>query len=70
MTGRTELLTDAINAKDGPIIESHSPLARFLMLALETSDGFNELLALFDGPQEHVARRLAGLRGRRGCTGQ
>jgi hypothetical protein len=30
------------------------------MRALETSDGINELLALFDGAQENAARRLAG----------
>jgi hypothetical protein len=60
MTDRTKPLRVAIDDGAGPIVLSHSPLARFLMRALETSDGINELLALFDGPQENVARRLAG----------
>jgi hypothetical protein len=60
MTERTKPLRVAIDDGAGPIVLSHSPLARFLMRALETSDGINELLALFDGPQENVARRLPG----------
>jgi hypothetical protein len=56
MTERTKPLIAAI---DGHIAVPHSPLAHFLVGALETADGINELLALFDGPQENVARRLA-----------
>jgi hypothetical protein len=51
MAGRTKPLRAAI--------EVGGPIVRFLMRALETSDGINELLALFDGPQENVARRVA-----------
>jgi hypothetical protein len=53
VTERKKPLRVAIDAEGGPIV-------RFLMRALETSDGISELLALFDGPQENVARRLAG----------
>jgi hypothetical protein len=53
MTERKKPLRVAIDAEGGPIV-------RFLLQALETSDGISELLALFDGPQENVARRLAG----------
>jgi hypothetical protein len=60
MTERTKPLRVAIDDGAGPIVLSHSPLARFLMRALETSDDINELLALFDGPQENVARRISG----------
>jgi hypothetical protein len=60
MTERTKPLRVAIETEGGPIVLSHSPLARFLMRALESSDGINELLALFDGSQENVARRVAG----------
>ena len=52
MNERTKPLRVAIDAEGGP-------LARFLMRSLETSDGINGLLALFDGPEEEVARRLA-----------
>jgi hypothetical protein len=38
---------------------SASLLARFLMRELESSDSINNLLALFDAPQQSVARRLA-----------
>jgi hypothetical protein len=62
MTERTKPLRVAIDDGAGPIVVSHSPLARFLMRALETSDGINELLALFDGAQENAARRLADCR--------
>ncbi len=34
-------------------------LARLLMRELESSDGINDLLALFDAPQQSLARRLA-----------
>ena len=60
MTDRTESLRVAIDAENGPIVASESLLARFLIRELETSNGINELLALFDGPQQSVARRLAG----------
>jgi hypothetical protein len=59
MTDRTELVGVAIDAEDGPMIASGSLLARFLIRELESSDGISELLALFDGPQQCVARRLA-----------
>jgi hypothetical protein len=52
MTERTKPLRVAI--------ETEGPTVRFLMRALETSDRINELLALFDGPPENVARRLTG----------
>jgi hypothetical protein len=60
MTDRTERLKIAIDAENRPIVASESLLARFLMRELESSDGINDLLALFDGPQQSVARRLAG----------
>jgi hypothetical protein len=60
MTDWTESLGVAIEADCGPIVASESLLARFLIRGLETSDGISELLALFDGPQQSVARRLAG----------
>jgi hypothetical protein len=59
MTDRTELLGVAIAAKDGSIVESGSLLARFLIREFESSHDIIELLALFDGPQQSVARRLA-----------
>src|SRR5271156_5278619 len=59
MVSRTEQLSAAIGPDDGPIVASESPLARFLMRELETSDGINDLLALFDAPQQSVAQRLA-----------
>jgi hypothetical protein len=60
MADRTKSLRLAIDAEDGPIVVSESLLARFLIRELETSDSANELLGLFDGPQQSVARRLAG----------
>jgi hypothetical protein len=60
MIDRTEPLKVAIDAENGPIVASESLLARFLIGKLESSDGINNLLGLFDGPQEFVARRLAG----------
>jgi hypothetical protein len=60
MIDRTEPLKVAIDAENGPIVASESLLARFLIRKLESSDGMDSLLALFDGPQEIVARRLAG----------
>jgi hypothetical protein len=53
MTEWAKPLRAAIDADGGPIV-------RFMLRALETSDGINEVLALFDGPQENVARRVAG----------
>jgi hypothetical protein len=44
---------------DGPIVASESLLARFLTRELESSDGINDLLALFDAPKQSLARRLA-----------
>jgi hypothetical protein len=60
MIDRTEPLKVAIDAENGPIVASESLLARFLIRKLESSDGMDSLLTLFDGPQEIVARRLAG----------
>jgi hypothetical protein len=65
MTERTKPLRVAIDDGAGPIVVSHSPLARFLMRALETSDGINELLALFDRAQENAGAASCGLHGRR-----
>jgi hypothetical protein len=59
MTERAKPLRVAIDAEDGPTVVSHSTLAGFLIRTLEMSDDINELLALFDGPQENVARRAA-----------
>ncbi len=42
-----------------------SPLTRFLVRELETSDGTNNLLALFDGWQQNLARRIAALAARK-----
>jgi hypothetical protein len=60
MTDRTESLRVAISAEEGPTVAPESLLARFLIGELETSNGINELLELFDGLQQSVARRLAG----------
>jgi hypothetical protein len=62
MTDQTEPLGIAIDAEYAPIARSESLLARFLMRELQCSDSINDLLALFDGPQQSVARRLAGCR--------
>jgi hypothetical protein len=58
---RTKPLGVAIDPDGGP-------LTRFLMRALESSDGINEILALLDGPHENVARRLAGCTAADGRT--
>ena len=58
MVSRSEPLGVAIDTDDGPE-SSESLLARFLMRELESSDGINDLLALFDAPQQSLARRLA-----------
>ena len=55
MTDRTGALRVAVDAEDGL-----TPLARFLIWELESSDDINGLLALFDGPEQSVASRLAG----------
>jgi hypothetical protein len=59
MTDRTEPLGVVINAEDRLMAVSGSLLARFLLRELESSAGISELLALFDGAQQSVARRLA-----------
>jgi hypothetical protein len=58
MVSRTEPLV-AIDPDDGTIVESESLLACFLMRKLESSEDVNDLLVLFDAPQQSVARRLA-----------
>jgi hypothetical protein len=60
MADRTEPLRVVIGPEDRPIVASESLLARFLIRELETTNGTSELLGLFDGPQQSVARRLAG----------
>ena len=60
MVSRIEPLSAAVGTDDVPNLPSQSLLARFLMRELESSDCINDLLALFDGPKESVARRLAG----------
>jgi hypothetical protein len=69
MTDRTESLRVAI-AEDGPRAAPESLLARFLIRQLETSDDINKLLSLFDGPQQSVARRLAGRTAADGIRGR
>jgi hypothetical protein len=59
MVSRTEPVSIAIDPDNGPRVTSSSLLARFLMRELESSDSINDLLALFDAPQQSVARRLA-----------
>jgi hypothetical protein len=56
MVGR---ISFAIDPDDGLLVARDSLLARFLMGELESAEGTNNLLALFDGPQQNVARRLA-----------
>jgi hypothetical protein len=56
----TEPLKVVIDAENGPIVASESLLARFLIRELESTGRISNLLALFDGPQQIVARRLAG----------
>jgi hypothetical protein len=50
---RKETLTVATDVEGGPLFG-------FLVRALESHDSIGDLLALLDGPNEHVARRLAG----------
>jgi hypothetical protein len=59
MVDKAEPLRIASDPDDRPIVELESLLARFLIQELESSDDINDLLALFDGPQQSVARRLA-----------
>jgi hypothetical protein len=59
MVSRAEPVSIANDPDDGPRVASSSPLARFLMRELESSDSINDLLALFDALQQSVARRLA-----------
>jgi hypothetical protein len=59
MVSRTEPVSIANDPDDGPRMASSSLLARFLMRELESSDSINDLLVLFDAPQQSVARRLA-----------
>jgi hypothetical protein len=59
MTDRKGLLRVPIDTEDRPIVASESLLARFLMRELESSDGTNQLLTLFEGSQQSVARRLS-----------
>jgi hypothetical protein len=54
MIERTKPLLAAIDRHAH--VSFHSPLTQFLVRTLETADGINELLALFDGPEENVAR--------------
>jgi hypothetical protein len=48
----------ATNEDHGPVVGLESLVARFLLKELEASDRIDDLLALFDGPQHRVARRL------------
>jgi hypothetical protein len=66
----TEPLKVAIDAENGPIAACESLVARFLIRELESSEGINDLLALFDGPQQSVARRLAGCTAADGIRGR
>ena len=58
MVSRSEPGSVAIDPDDRPSVPSEPLLARFLMRELESSDGINDLLALFDGPKQSLARRL------------
>jgi hypothetical protein len=59
MVSPIEPVSIALDPDDGPRVASASLLARFLMRELESSESINDLLALFDAPQQSVARRLA-----------
>jgi hypothetical protein len=59
MVDKAEPLRTASDPDDRPIVEFESLLARFLIQELESSDHINDLLALFEGSQQSVARRLA-----------
>jgi hypothetical protein len=59
MVDKAEPLSIASDPDNRPIVELESLLARFLIQELESSDDINDLLALFEGPQQRVARRLA-----------
>jgi hypothetical protein len=60
MNDRTEPTRGAVDVEIGPIVASEPLLARFLIGELESSDYINNLLALFDEPQEILVRRVAG----------
>ena len=55
MTDGTKPFRVAVNTEDRLVV-AQSLVARFLMRRLESSDGINELLKLFEGPQQGVAR--------------
>jgi hypothetical protein len=61
MVDRSEPLRIAIDPDYGLIVAAESLLARFLLHELKSSHGFNDLLALFDGP----AKRGTAARGPR-----
>ena len=63
MVGQTEPRNIAIDLDEATAYES--PLTRFLVRELETSDGTKNLLALFDGSQQNLARRIAALAARK-----
>jgi hypothetical protein len=64
MVSQTEPLSVEIDPDDGRLVACESLLARFLIRELESSDGINNLLALFDAPQQSLARAACGSGGR------
>jgi len=76
MVSRSELLSFAIDPDDGLLVARESLLARFLMGELESAEGTNNLLALFDGPQQtwrgglRFARPMKGTDARTPFAGQ
>jgi hypothetical protein len=65
MFGQTEPRNIAIDPDERLSTANEPPPMRFLVRELETSDGTNNLLALFDGSQQNLARRIAALAARK-----
>jgi hypothetical protein len=59
MTDRIEQLESAVRAEDALIIEAQRLLTNYLSKQTEPADLINNLLWLFDGPQQREAQRLA-----------
>jgi hypothetical protein len=59
MTDRIEQLKSALRAEDALIVEAQRLLTNYLSKQGEPTDLINNLLWLFDGPQQREAQRLA-----------
>ena len=59
MTDRIEQLKSALRAEDALIVEAQRLLTNYLSKQTEPADLINNLLWLFDGPQQREAQWLA-----------